>query len=468
MWNFNQMVGWFSEPEANKLLNQADWGIERETQRVTETGDLALTDHPEAFGNKLSNPCVTTDFAESQLELITQPLHSIEAMFKELGNIHDKVEDVIDEEYLWPMSMPPRLPSEELIPIAKYDQTPEGRASEQYRESLAERYGKKMQMISGLHVNFSFQAEFMQYLAAKLGREQLQEVQNDVYFALARNFLRYRWLLIYLYGASPLADESYDSVVYNELDEVEECFPHCSPKANDYEKYATSLRVSRYGYSNAGKREISVSFDSLADHISSFKELLKSSINSEREFYSSIRLKPHMLKGVGYLDALESKGVRYAEVRLVDLNPYDREGVSLRQLRSLHVFLLWCLFEESPPINDEECTLINENHHKVSLYGRQPGLQLTHYEQGQVDMTTWMEDIFRKLREVALMLDRAQNGTYYSEAIAAEYEKVHNIDKTLAAQIINDMNEHEESFIAHGMRLAKAHKRSKQVRSACC
>lgn len=468
MWNYDRMISWFSEPQGNALLGRADWGIEREAQRVTKTGDLALTDHPEAFGNKLTNPYITTDFAESQLELITRPLQSIEAMYEELVSIHDDVERIIDEELMWPLSMPPRLPSEERIPIAQYDQSPEGRASEQYRKSLAERYGKKMQMISGLHVNFSFQPELVKFLAAQLQKEQLQDVQNELYFALARNFLRYRWLLIYLYGASPIADESYHSVVCDELDEVEECFPDCSPQAKHYEKYATSLRVSRYGYSNAGRRDVSVSFDSLSEHVATFKEQLKTSISNEREFYSSIRLKPHMHKGEGYLDALENNGVRYAEVRIIDLNPYVREGVSLQQLRLLHVFLLWCLCEASPPISKDECTSINENHHKVSLFGRQPNLQLTHREQGLINMTTWMEQLFNKFRDIALLLDRAQGGTRYSDAIADEYEKIHHTDKTLAGRIINDMNKYNETFIAYGLRLAMNNKQGTQVRSACC
>lgn len=470
MWNYSQMISWFKEREGKALLQKADWGIEREAQRVMPTGELALTDHPPAFGNKLTNPRITTDFAESQLELITPPFASIEEMYAELARLHDEVESVLPSELLWPFSMPPRLPSEDLIPIAKYDDSPEGRANAEYREGLAARYGKKMQMISGLHVNFSFAPEFISYIAAKLGREEERQlVQNDMYFALARNFLRYRWLLIYLFGASPTADTTYHSVIFEELDEVGQCFPNCYPNVTPFEEYATSLRVSRYGYSNAGRRDVSVSFDNLQEHIRTFREQLKQTIHNEREFYSSIRLKPHVDKDKTYLDALEKLGVRYAEIRLLDLNPFVREGVDLQQLRMLHVFLIWCLFRESPPISEKECAQINENHHKVSLFGRKPQLILQHYDgNGTILMREWMAHIFTQLRPIADLLDANNNEPLYRQAVEQQHEKVNDINKIVAAQMVHDMKELNYNFIQYGLHLAHQHNKTHPVRSACC
>ena len=53
-------------------------GIERETLRATRAGSLALTPHPAALGQKLSHGMITTDFSESQLELITPVEDSID------------------------------------------------------------------------------------------------------------------------------------------------------------------------------------------------------------------------------------------------------------------------------------------------------------------------------------------------------------------------------------------------------
>ena len=46
-------------------------GIEKEGLRVLPTGGLALTPHPVALGSALTHPHITTDYSESQIELIT-------------------------------------------------------------------------------------------------------------------------------------------------------------------------------------------------------------------------------------------------------------------------------------------------------------------------------------------------------------------------------------------------------------
>lgn len=464
MWDYTRMIDWFNEAEAGALLQQGTWGIEREAQRVTKSGDLALSDHPAEFGNKLTHPRITTDFSESQLELITPPHRSIQAAYAELADIHDEVEAALRDELLWPLSMPPRLPSEELIPIARYDDSPEGRANEAYRHSLAQRYGKKMQMISGLHVNFSFQPELLKYIAGKAGIPgDMDGFRDQAYFAMARNFLRYRWFLVYLFGASPVVDSSYNSVVSNELSIIERCCPACCPTIGRYEKYATSLRVSRYGYSNTNQQELMVSFDSLAAHIASFRSLLQTVLKKESEFYSSIRLKPEMAKGESYLEALEKRGVHYAEVRLLDLNPFVREGVSIEQLRMLHLFLLWCLFEKSPPVSSDECAWMNENHHLVSLFGRKPKLKLRHYTQGRIEMKVWMERIIAKLKQIALLLDDVNGGSDYRSVIEEESMKVQNIERIPSARMMAEMKDTDESFIAYGVRLAEFNKHKSTV-----
>ena len=46
-------------------------GLEKESLRAQPGGSLALTPHPAALGSALTHPHITTDFSESQLELIT-------------------------------------------------------------------------------------------------------------------------------------------------------------------------------------------------------------------------------------------------------------------------------------------------------------------------------------------------------------------------------------------------------------
>jgi len=46
-------------------------GIEKESLRARPDGSLAATPHPAALGSPLTHAHITTDFSESQLELIT-------------------------------------------------------------------------------------------------------------------------------------------------------------------------------------------------------------------------------------------------------------------------------------------------------------------------------------------------------------------------------------------------------------
>ena len=71
----------FSKKENTRLLLSGKWGLEKESLRVTSEGDLALTNHPKSLGSSFTSPYITTDFSESQVELITPPEDNIEKVF---------------------------------------------------------------------------------------------------------------------------------------------------------------------------------------------------------------------------------------------------------------------------------------------------------------------------------------------------------------------------------------------------
>ena len=102
-------------------------GIERELLRTTQQGSLALTQHPNALGAKLTHPSITTDFSESQLELITPVHRSTESVLADLAQIHQWTAQHLGDERLWPGSMPCQLPEEHAIPLAYYGDSNLGR-----------------------------------------------------------------------------------------------------------------------------------------------------------------------------------------------------------------------------------------------------------------------------------------------------------------------------------------------------
>ena len=89
-------------------------GIEKESLRIDNNGSLSKNKHPISLGSALTHPHITTDFSESQLELITETHESVEDSFHQLSEIHKITIENIDDELLWCASMPCVLPKDEL------------------------------------------------------------------------------------------------------------------------------------------------------------------------------------------------------------------------------------------------------------------------------------------------------------------------------------------------------------------
>ena len=145
------MRPFINQIKGNRWLNGL-FGLEKENIRVDQQGVIAQTPHPASFGDRVKHPFITTDFSESQIEMITPPLSSISEALGFLETIHDLVSLELNEELLWPQSIPPVIPAEESIPIARYSNL--GKKEEEYRKNLALKYGRKKQALSGILSTF--------------------------------------------------------------------------------------------------------------------------------------------------------------------------------------------------------------------------------------------------------------------------------------------------------------------------
>ncbi|MFU2090460.1 bifunctional glutamate--cysteine ligase GshA/glutathione synthetase GshB [Avibacterium avium] len=298
------------------LFQQGSFGIEKESQRVHADGSIVTTEHPKVFGNRSYHPYIQTDFAESQVEMITPPQHKLEDSLRWLSAIHQVVlRSIPEDEYLFPLSMPAGLPPEDQIQVAQLDNAEDVA----YREHLVKSYGKNKQMVSGIHYNFQLDPELVQTLfKAQSKYQSAVQFQNDLYLKMAKNFLRYQWVLLYLLAATPTVQDNY--------------FKQGSPlKAG---QYVRSLRSSQYGYVN--DPEIKVSFDSIEQYVESLEHWVKTGkLIAEKEFYSNVRL-----RGAKKARELLNNGIQYLEFRLFDLNPFDQYGITLSDAKFIHYFVL--------------------------------------------------------------------------------------------------------------------------------
>ena len=457
-WNFEFLIKELSKNNAGPLLKEGLYGLEKEMLRADKEGNLAITPHPIGLGSKLTNPEITTDFSESQIELITPPLNSIEEAQKYLEKLHFFTASKIENEYLWPLSMPCRLPeNEEEIPIARYDDTAEGRKSEIYRKGLALRYGKYMQTISGVHYNRSFSEEFWKMMQSILDPEaDLKSFINEGYLHLVRNFIRYRWLLVLFCGASPAKDDSYG----------------CK-NMNTKAKKPLSLRLSRCGYSNPAK--VDVSYNSFKDYLNDLKRAVETPYppytelglikNGEQvqlndhllqignEYYFPIRLKPPK-PYEDVIKALAKNGVEYIEVRIFDLNPFEPTGVNVNSLYFSDLFLMFCLMHESPNIDEEELTVSTKNQQDVAFMGQDFSIPLTRGNK-DIKLKKWTEEILKPMKSLVTLLDKGNKEQPYSKAWEWAEAALKNPELLPAFRVIKEMGDRKENFIEYGLSKAK-------------
>jgi glutamate--cysteine ligase len=453
------------------LLSQCLHGIERECLRVSADGQLALTPHPAALGSALTHPQITTDYSESLLEFITPAETDPAITLANLEQIHRFTYSKLGDEYLWSPSMPCSLPEEEQIPIACYGTSNIAQLKYVYRKGLALRYGKTMQCIAGIHYNFSLPEALWPVLQQAEGDTQNPgDYQSACYIALIRNFTRYSWLLMYLFGASPALDAAFLRGREHSLEQLD---PHTL-----YLPYATSLRMSDLGYQSSAQASLTPCYDDPASYLQSlrqavstpypdyveigtfqkgeWRQLSPNVLQIENEYYANIRPKRVTYSGERPIQALMARGVQYVEVRCLDINPFLPLGIDLNQARLLDAFLLFCALEDSPQLGDEQYRSASENFLKVVKEGRRPGLQLSR-NGGQVELKTWAFELLEKFQPFASLLDQSQGTQAHAAALSSQREKVANPALTPSAQVLNSLLERNETFIQFALRQSKVH-----------
>ncbi|MEH7111579.1 bifunctional glutamate--cysteine ligase GshA/glutathione synthetase GshB [Neobacillus niacini] len=431
------------ENHLQKDLWRGNFGLEKENNRVDGNGKLALTPHPKAFGSKLENPYIKTDFSESQIEMITPVFEKIDEAYQFLETVHDIVTLELNDEYLWPSSNPPALPNDEEIPIAMMNEPGE----DHYRFLLAEKYGRKRQLLSGIHYNFSFDEEFLKKLYHAMHvNKNFKDFKDSIYLKLARNVLKYRWMLIYLTGASPVFDKTYieKCVQMSEhLDEESYFFPNMN-----------SLRNSVCGYRN--EKSYYVSYDSVEEYVRDLRSLVKSKeLLSMREYYSPVRIKP--AKGRDVDQALLEDGIAYLEVRMIDLNPLYKIGVSKETLKFVHLFLLFMMFLEDRPFGAEEQKAAALNHDNLIMNGLQGRLF------GEDRYVTLEEKALELMKEMEQMLQllKPDDETFF-RLLDQEKQKIINNELSFAAQVKSEIQ--KSSYLSY--HIAKAHQYAEEGKAS--
>lgn len=401
-----------------KAFMEGTFGTEREGLRVLPSGELSLKPHPEKFGSRLYHPYIQTDFSESQLELVTPPAESLPEMMDWLKAVHDVAyRTIAQNELIWPFSMPARLPEEKEIPIA--DSGDENEVF--YRKSLAKRYGRKKQMISGIHFNFMFTEEFFQALLVDCQIEERKAAKEQLILKLARNYQHYQWVLTYLFGASPV--------------EIEKNGQRIEKAAG--EQAVRSLRNSSKGYPSG--HNVSVSYDSYEAYAKDILSYVDSGeLTEEREYYGSVRLRNR-----GSIKQLVEEGTEYLEFRSFDVNPFSPLGFPEEEVRFIHLFLLLMVWMEENAGPEE----IKEGKKKNDTTALEHPTAYSAYKQEAISL----------LNEMMSMVQDLEAGEASMKLVKEAIQKFEHPELTLSARVLKQVE--TNTFLKTGLQLAETHKK---------
>jgi len=378
----NLDIDYILEKSKSQKFFEGGFGFEKENVRVNLKGELAQTEHPLIFGNKRTHPYITTDFSESQIELISPVRSSVNEALGFIETLHDEVSTRLDNEYLWPQSVPPILPTNsDEISVAKFDS--DGSHLEEYRNHLTKKYGKRKQMLSGVHFNVSFDENWLEHIHKSFSNSNLtfSDFREQVYLKTLRNFKRERWFLIALLGNTPVFHKSY-------MSECVDSLPSITTDSVGLD-HQVSLRNSQCGYRN--KTPLYLNYDSMKEYNKSLAEKIeKGVIQFEKENYASIRLK----------SSNPEQELTHLEVRLLDLNPLVKVGIDIEHAKIIHLYLVYCLLKpEANRFDETTQKRALKNHNSASLNSSQEKVTILCANEENLNLQPALEQLFTDIKE---------------------------------------------------------------------
>ncbi|MCP4332465.1 MAG: glutamate--cysteine ligase [Gammaproteobacteria bacterium] len=446
-------------------------GVEKESLRVSPEGFLSRISHPVNLGSPLTNRYITTDFSEALLEFVTPAFATTWEALQFICDIHQFTYAQLGDEMLWSASMPCMTPDDEKIPLAQYGRSNVGRMKTIYRRGLGYRYGRQMQVIAGVHFNYSLPSDFWPLYQQVLGNNQdKDDFRSDQYLRLIRNFRRMGWLVLYLFGSSPALCKSFASGAAAGLKSLD--------ADTDFEPHGTSLRMSDLGYSNQNQSRINISLNSLDEYVGDltraiytpepayekigvkvdghYRQLNANLLQIENEFYSPVRPKRVARSGEQPTAALRRGGIEYVEIRSLDINLFDPSGINQNTMRFVEAFLIYCLLEDSPKLDTDGLDEIGRNHAGTAKHGRDPDFRLLRDGQA-VTLQVWASEILSNVLAVAEVIDRHEANESYTDSIRLMQKLIDNPDSTPSARVLLELEETRSSFFEYALALSKSH-----------
>ena len=382
------------EENLSEQLYHSLVGIELTEPRVDQNGHLSQRPQPLPWRNRPTHPYLRTGKLPSQVELITEPNPNIGGTLDRLDTLQTVVYRSLEgEDRIWPLSLPPVLAPSELTQLGSTWQA-DWLTGVQFHYSLPD------PVVHRLYSHYT--ADFDSVVAFK----------NELYFRLAQNFVRYQWLLTYLFGASPIVEDGFFETV---------------PAALSHP--VRSVRQSGVLLSGTP-----VTYTSLAAHLGNLQRIMdagKTVINGPVRLRGQVKPQDFLTGGIGYL-----------EFRGFDNTPFTTNGVSRHAMYFLKTFLIYLLTQSSPTTNlASDLAAARDKNTAVAL--EDPNAATQFQAQGQA--------IFKAMRT---MLDQLHAHTEQQRALDDLEEVLMHPELTPAAKLLTHMV--HGSLMDYGLRVANA------------
>ncbi|AAO27085.1 glutamate-cysteine ligase [Buchnera aphidicola str. Bp (Baizongia pistaciae)] len=415
------------------ILKKILRGIEREALRTDIHGTIINTAYPQdKIGSALTHKWITTDFSESLLEFITPTNASTNYILKFLNDTHKFVNDNLIQEYFWPFSIPPCKKYMHSIKLSKYGTSNLGQVKTLYRKGLKHRYGILMNIISGVHYNFSLPRIFWNHWKKIHHKNTQYNTTSEGYLCLIRNYYKFGWIIPYLFGASPAVEPLF-------IKNKKHNYKFKKHHGMLYLPWSTSLRLSDLGHTNQSIKKLKLTFNSLSEYVlalehgiktpskqfknlglydqfGNFKQINTNLLQTENELYTYIRPKQKLKNCESLSAALRNRGIEYVEIRALDINPFTSTGVDKNQILLLDLFLIWCVLADSPKISSQEFHFFLKNWHTIITKGRKPKQKINiNIYNTKNTIQTIGKTILYDLFYIAEILDSLSNNNNYQE-----------------------------------------------------
>lgn len=419
-----------------KILKKINKGIERETLRIDKNGNLSKTLHPKSLGSSLTHKWITTDFSENLIEFITPKTNNTNKLINILLDLYIYTTKNLFKEQLWPLSIPPYyINNKKKIQIAKYGKSRLGKKKELYRIGLKNRYGYYKNIISGIHYNFSLPKKIWKkwYNTDKVINKNMI---SKGYMHIIRNYYRFGYIIPYIFGSSP--------TISNKI----------IKKKNINFNFSTSIRSSKFVYGNNISKKLNIKFNSIKEYIKKIEKALKTKekkfknikekknqINSnliqlENELYVQVRPKQNAKKKETQIEALKKRGIKYIEIRSLDVNPFSPIGIKKHQILILDLFLIWCLLIKSPFISKIEMKYIYKNWENICIKGKKKKQKIYVKKNKKKKFIKLGIQIIRQLKIIAKMLDKNTKKNEYKKSCKKIIKMFQNNNMTYSSKIL--------------------------------